>query len=151
MKLRSTVDAVMVGAGTVRADDPALTVRGVRGAGQPWRVVWAPRRLPPKNSQLARAGETGRVIVLRQKSLAAALRQLARRGIRRVLLEGGGYTLGKAFDADLVREVAFYVAPTLAGGNTPAVGGRGCWTWLAEGRDTQRIGGCLKISGRLKG
>ena len=43
MKLRTRVDAILVGAGTVRADDPALTLRGVRGT-QPWRIVWAPGR-----------------------------------------------------------------------------------------------------------
>jgi diaminohydroxyphosphoribosylaminopyrimidine deaminase/5-amino-6-(5-phosphoribosylamino)uracil reductase len=150
MKLRAGVDAVMVGAGTVRADDPALTVRGVRGAKQPWRVVWAPRRLPPKHSQLWRALKDGNVIVLRRKTLRAALRELARRGIQSVLLEGGGHTLGQAFDGGLVQEVVFYIAPMLAGGSTPAVGGCGKWTRITEKFEMRRIGQCLRLSGHLK-
>lgn len=121
MKLRAHVDAVMVGAGTVRADDPLLTLRGVKGP-QPWRVVWAPRRLPPCKSRLMLSLEKEKVIILRERTLRAALRALAERGIRRVLLEGGGFTLGCAFEARLVNELVFYVAPLLAGGKTPAVG-----------------------------
>jgi len=125
MKLRATVDAVMVGAGTVRVDDPALTVRGIRGTKQPLRVVWAPRGLPPRTSQLMRAAKNGDAVVLRQKNLRAALRELAKRGIQRVLIEGGGHALGCAFDEKLVQEVVFYVAPVLSGGGVPAVGGLG--------------------------
>jgi len=154
MALRASVDAVMVGAGTVRADDPALNVRGIRGAAQPWRVIWAPRRLPPKKAQLMCGGPDGRVIVVRQKSLRAALRSLAKRGVQRVLLEGGGHTLGCALDAGLVQEVVFYVGPLLAGGSTPAVGGLGaCSTkqlLQLHGTSGQRIGSDLKFTGRPK-
>ncbi len=123
MKLRAAADAVMVGAGTVRADNPALTVRGIRGATQPLRVIWAPRRSPPAAARLMHQPDGA--MILRHKTLRSALRALARRGIQRVLLEGGGHTLGCAFDADLVQEVVFYIAPLLAGGRIPAVGGRG--------------------------
>jgi diaminohydroxyphosphoribosylaminopyrimidine deaminase/5-amino-6-(5-phosphoribosylamino)uracil reductase len=153
MKLRATVDAVMVGAGTVRADDPMLTLRGVRGR-QPLRVIWAPRRLPPKSALLMRAEAAGSVVVLRHKHLRAALRELARRGIQRVLLEGGGHTLGQAFDHQLVREVVFYIAPLLAGGKVPAVGALGVkharQAWELADLQTRNIGGCLRLSGRLK-
>lgn len=154
MKLRATVDAVMVGTGTVRADDPALTVRGVRGSKQPLRVIWAPRGLPPKASQLMRAAKNGDVIVLRQKNLRSALRELAKRGMQRVLIEGGGHTLGCAFDRGFVQEVVFYVAPMLAGGAIPCVGGLGTdFTAKAPQLDSvtyRRIGRDLRISGRLK-
>lgn len=154
MKLRAAVDAVLVGAGTVRADDPALTVRGIRGAEQPLRVIWAPRGLPPKSSQLMRAAKSGDVLVLREKNLRAALRRLGRQGIQRVLLEGGGRTLGCAFDGQLVQEIVFYVAPLLAGGAVPAVGGRGAGR-IADAAsltevDYWRIGGCLRIRGRIQ-
>ena len=152
MKLRATVDAVMVGAGTVRADDPALTLRGVKGK-QPWRVIWAPRRLPPRNAQLLRAGKKGNVIVLRRKSLRTALRELGKRGIQRVLLEGGGHTLGEAFDKMLVCEAVFYVAPVLTGGDIAAVGGQGVESaasgWKIAGFEARRVGSCLRFSGRL--
>jgi len=152
MKLRATVDAILVGAGTVRADDPALTVRGVRGAVQPCRVIWAPRRMPPKNRQLLRAAADGSVLVLRQKTLRSALRELVRHGMQRVLIEGGGHTLGQAFDTRLVQEIAFYVAPLLAGGGIPAVGGRGVRRIPAKvakqpGLRVHRIGECLRFSG----
>lgn len=154
MQLRAAVDAVMVGAGTVRADDPALTVRGIRGAKQPLRVVWAPRGLPPKSSQLMRATKNGDVIFLRQKNLRAALRELAKRGIQRVLLEGGGHTLGCAFDEKLVQEVVFYVAPILSGGGVPAAGGLGADSAAKALRlDSvayRRLGRDLRISGRLE-
>lgn len=155
MKLRATVDAVMVGAGTVRADDPALTVRGIRGAPQPLRVIWAPRRLPPPSRRLMREAEKGGTIVLRQKSLRAALRALARSGVQRVLLEGGGHTLGRAFGDKLVGEVRFYIAPILAGGATPAVGGRGPLTVADATRlgtlECTRIGGCVCFHGLVAG
>jgi diaminohydroxyphosphoribosylaminopyrimidine deaminase/5-amino-6-(5-phosphoribosylamino)uracil reductase len=153
MKLRATVDAVMVGAGTVRADDPALTLRGIKGR-QPQRVIWAPRRLPPTTAQLMRAEAAGSVVVLRHKNLRAALRELAQRGIQRVLLEGGGHTLGQAFDHRLVREVVFYIAPLLAGGKVPAVGALGIkharQAWELADLQTRNIGGCLRLSGRLE-
>lgn len=152
MKLRATADAVMVGAGTVRADDPLLTLRGVKGP-QPWRVVWAPRRLPPGQTRLMRAGRTEKVLVLRDKTLRAALRNLARRGIQRVLLEGGGHALGCAFDARLVNEFVFYLAPLLAGGSTPATGARGsakAGQKLPEGHLRCRVlGGCLRLEGKI--
>ena len=153
MKLRANVDAVMVGAGTVRADDPALTLRGVKGK-HPRRVIWAPRSLPPKTGRLMVAAAEGEAVILRQKSLRAALRALARKGIQRVLLEGGGYTLGRAFDAGLVQEIVVYIAPLLAGGAIPAVGAKGVAPVLPERRVTalcsEEIGGCLKLSGHLK-
>jgi diaminohydroxyphosphoribosylaminopyrimidine deaminase/5-amino-6-(5-phosphoribosylamino)uracil reductase len=53
------------------------------------------------------------------------LEELGRRDITSVLIEGGGRTLGEAFDGRLVRRVEFYIAPVLIGGPVPAVGGIG--------------------------
>jgi diaminohydroxyphosphoribosylaminopyrimidine deaminase/5-amino-6-(5-phosphoribosylamino)uracil reductase len=53
------------------------------------------------------------------------LRELGSREIASVLIEGGGRVLGEAFDASLVDEVCFYMAPILVGGAIAATGGRG--------------------------
>jgi diaminohydroxyphosphoribosylaminopyrimidine deaminase/5-amino-6-(5-phosphoribosylamino)uracil reductase len=74
-------------------------------------------------------------------------------GVMRVLIEGGGRTLGEAFDKRLVDRVVFYVAPVLLGGGVPAVGGRGAGS-NEEGlrlneASYQRIGPDMKIEGRF--
>jgi len=114
-RLRAELDAVAVGAGTVRADDPALTSHG---AGRdPLRVVFAGRRpLPRRAKILDGSAET---VVCRARTpaaLRAALRGLARRGVGTLLLEGGP-TLHAAFlRAGLVDEVAVFLAPKLLSG-----------------------------------
>lgn len=150
MKLRARVDAILVGAGTVRADDPALTLRGLRGT-QPWRIVWAPRGGVPRGARLRTDPWRDRTLILRQKNLRAGLRSLVKLGIHSVLVEGGGHTLGCLFDGGLAREVVFYVAPLLSGGRVPAVGGRGVRR-PSEARPLasvtyRRLGDNLRISG----
>jgi diaminohydroxyphosphoribosylaminopyrimidine deaminase/5-amino-6-(5-phosphoribosylamino)uracil reductase len=151
MKLRARVDAILVGAATVRADDPSLTVRGLKTRVEPWRVVWAPRGSVPRDAKIFHDDRKHRTLVQRERTLRAALRSLARRGIQSVLVEGGGHTLGKLFDGRLANEVVFYVAPLLAGGGTPAVGGRGvahpCSGIRLSRVGFRRIGGDLRISG----
>ena len=103
-ELRASVDAVAVGMGTVRADDPVLTARGV-GA------VTQPRRLAFGRGPLAEGSE----LELRSGPLEEELRSLAADGVRSLLLEGGP-TLAAAFLAgDLVDKLLVFVAPTLAG------------------------------------
>jgi diaminohydroxyphosphoribosylaminopyrimidine deaminase/5-amino-6-(5-phosphoribosylamino)uracil reductase len=125
MKLRANCDAILVGAETVRVDDPHLTLRGVGKARQPWRVVWSRSGEIPPGSKILTDEFRERTMVFQGKSLRAVLRGLGRRGIQHVLIEGGGRTHGEAFDLGLVDRVVFYVASVLLGGNTPAVGGRG--------------------------
>ncbi|MEI7865554.1 MAG: bifunctional diaminohydroxyphosphoribosylaminopyrimidine deaminase/5-amino-6-(5-phosphoribosylamino)uracil reductase RibD [Chthoniobacterales bacterium] len=152
MKLRARVDAILVGAATVRADDPALTLRGRahRAAPQPWRVVWAPRRMPPKTARVFQDAARDHTILFRDKSLRSVLKKLAARGILNVLVEGGGHTLGKLFHAGLANEVVFYVAPLLTGGAVSAVAGRGFRsTKLVNVRYT-KVGADLKITGQTK-
>jgi diaminohydroxyphosphoribosylaminopyrimidine deaminase / 5-amino-6-(5-phosphoribosylamino)uracil reductase len=148
MKLRGRVDAILVGAATVRADDPALTVRGLRGAPQPWRAVWAPRRRPPAKARLFHDDARSRTLVLTHGTLRGALRALARRGVQSVLVEGGGHTMGELFGSGLASEVVFYLAPLLTGGNVLAVGGGQQETRLTD-VECRRIGGDLRISARV--
>lgn len=153
MKLRTRVDAILVGAETVRADNPSLTVRGMPGAAQPWRVVWAPRRMPPRNSKLFTDRWKSRTLVVRHASLRDALRALAARGITSVMVEGGGHTMGCVMDNHLAQELVFYIAPMLAGGAIPAVGGRGVLLPSRAARLSrtkfETLGDCLRISGKL--
>lgn len=125
MHLRTRVEAILVGSATVKADNPSLTIRGLKlppDKKQPWRIVWAPRRPPKKYKKVFTDAHHERTLVLRQKSLRAALRELGRRGIHSVLIEGGGHTLGRAFAERLVNEVFVYIAPVITGGRTMVLG-----------------------------
>ncbi len=123
--LRSEVDAILVGAETVRRDNPRLTTRGIAGARQPWRVVLSRSGNLPRDAHLFTDRFAGRTLVYRGKSLASVLADLGRKEITSVLIEGGGDILGQAFDARLVDKVQFYLAPLLTGGPVPAVAGKG--------------------------
>ena len=124
-ELRGRVDAVLVGAGTVWADNPRLTVRGRRGMPQPWRVVVTRSGDLPADARLFTDAHRDRTLVFRGRPLRAVLRELGRRGVMTVLVEGGGSVLGTAFDARLVDEVWMFLAPRISGGGVPAVAGRG--------------------------
>jgi diaminohydroxyphosphoribosylaminopyrimidine deaminase/5-amino-6-(5-phosphoribosylamino)uracil reductase len=125
MELRSHVHAILVGGETIRVDDPQLTVRGTKTRVQPLRVVWTKSGRLPKTAQIFTDEHRHRTVVFRDVSLRSVLRDLGRRKIASVLIEGGARVLGEAFDRSLVDEVFFYLAPVLAGGPIPVVGGRG--------------------------
>src|SRR5690606_4849971 len=119
---RARADAILVGTGTVLADDPALTARDPEGRlleHQPVPVVVGERSVPA-DARLRRhpAGliETG------SRSIDAILDDLFDRGMRRVLVEGGP-TLATAFvAAGLVDEYLAYLAPALLGGDRLVLG-----------------------------
>jgi diaminohydroxyphosphoribosylaminopyrimidine deaminase / 5-amino-6-(5-phosphoribosylamino)uracil reductase len=118
MGLRARVDAILIGAGTLRADNPRLTIRGVPGFEdkQPWRVVRTRKSPLPRKAHLFTDEHRDRTLVFRGKPLRTVLRELGRMKITSVLIEGGGEILGEAFDRKLVDEVHFYIAPLLCGG-----------------------------------
>ena len=141
--LRATIDAIVCGAGTVRTDDPSLTNRSGRGR-QPLRVIACGRRaLWPKTKVLRDGGKTLLAIPLQFRPPKGVehvvcgrawrveprrlLRTLHKRGVRRLMIEGGGELLGSFFDAGLVDQVAVFTAPKVVGGISAvqAVAGRG--------------------------
>jgi len=140
-ELRSACDAVMVGAGTVRRDDPELTVRLVDGD-DPVRVVVTSRgELPEQANVLTTARRTPTIVLatdqatpaaqrliaarhaelieLRGEGLEAGLRALAARGLLDVLCEGGPTLAGALLSAGLVDRLAVFVAPKVVGRGAP--------------------------------
>jgi diaminohydroxyphosphoribosylaminopyrimidine deaminase/5-amino-6-(5-phosphoribosylamino)uracil reductase len=119
---RAASDAILVGTGTVLADDPSLTARGDAGellAEQPLPVVIGERAIPGD----ARLWEHPRgVLEAGTRDLPEVLSWLYEQGIRRALVEGGP-TLASAFiAAGLVDEYLVYLAPKLLGGDKLAIG-----------------------------
>lgn len=127
-RLRAEAGAILVGTGTVIADNPRLTVRDDAGdltGGQPLRVVVGRRTIPSTAHLL---DDEAAPLHLRTHDPAAVLSALMDRGIRQVWLEGGP-TLAAAFlTAGLVDEVVAYLAPTLLGAGRPAVADLGIST-----------------------
>jgi diaminohydroxyphosphoribosylaminopyrimidine deaminase / 5-amino-6-(5-phosphoribosylamino)uracil reductase len=127
-RLRAQVDAILVGAETVRSDNPRLTVRGVRGAPQPWRVVLTGSGGLPRRAYLFSDEFSSRTLIYQREPLAAVLADLGKRGVTSVLIEGGGNVLGQAVDARLIDKVQLYLGPMLTGGPVIAFPGRGAET-----------------------
>ena len=113
--LRAECDAVLVGAGTILADDPALTAHG---AGRnPLRVVLAGRRRLPKRARVFNGSTPTRVYrIKRPADLRTALRDLARKGVGTLLVEGGPTVHAAFLRAGLVDEARVFLAPKLLSG-----------------------------------
>jgi diaminohydroxyphosphoribosylaminopyrimidine deaminase/5-amino-6-(5-phosphoribosylamino)uracil reductase len=124
-RLRAQVDAILVGAQTIRADNPRLTVRGVRGAKQPWRVVLSRSGSLPATARILNDHFAARTMVFPKTDLDALLGDLGAKQITSVLIEGGGRMLGQALDRHLIDKVQVYVAPILTGGPIVAFAGAG--------------------------
>ncbi len=136
-RLRNQVDAILVGSRTVMLDDPSLTTR-LNGSEtrDPVRVVLDSHEYldgsravfhqdSPAPTWVATASEetfdaaddTIRVgASAGGLDIAELMRELAKREITTVLIEGGGSTLGSAFEAGIVDKVMFFIAPKIVGG-----------------------------------
>jgi diaminohydroxyphosphoribosylaminopyrimidine deaminase / 5-amino-6-(5-phosphoribosylamino)uracil reductase len=123
--LRGQVDAIVVGAATVRIDNPRLTIRSPQQARQPWRVVLTRSGKLPRRARLFTDRFAERTLIYRGKSLRTVLTDLGKRNVTSVLLEGGGEVLGQALDARLIDKVQLYLGPILTGGPVVAFPGRG--------------------------
>src|SRR6476661_5618644 len=124
-QLRTVVDAIIVGAETIRRDNPRLTVRKGPRRTQPWRVILTKSGRLPRNATIFRDSKKERTLVYRNKSLRAVLRDLGGREVTSVLIEGGGDVLSQALDQRLIDKVQIYIAPLFTGGNVLAFGGNG--------------------------
>ncbi len=122
-RLRAEVDAILVGAETIRQDNPRLTTRA--GGKQPWRVVLTHSGRLPKNATIFRDVHRERTLVCRGDSLRAVLRDLGQREVLSVLIEGGGEILSEALDYRLIDKFQIYITPLFTGGNVLAFGGKG--------------------------
>jgi diaminohydroxyphosphoribosylaminopyrimidine deaminase / 5-amino-6-(5-phosphoribosylamino)uracil reductase len=147
-KLRSRVDAILVGVNTIHRDDPSLTVRLTQISRQPIRVILDSKAKTPLDSQIMRslneskssrtwifvgkdasqakvaalenAGATVFSVPLYRSvvSLDAVMKILGSSGIVQLLVEGGGSILASFFEQKQVREVCFFIAPKILGGKT---------------------------------
>ena len=138
-QLRAESDAIVVGAGTVRVDDPALTVRHVDGP-DPRRVV------------LVAAPEGARVRPCLEWSgdIAALLDELGGSGVLQVLVEGGAHVIRSFHDLDLVDRYVIYLAPALFGGadKIPLLAGASASIdrlWRGTFAEVRRVGTDLRV------
>ncbi len=139
-RLRANVDAVVVGVGTVLADDPMLTVRHVAGQ-SPARVVIDPSGRLPHSAQVFNDDGAARYLITSDAAECAPkgveviammrdggmfppmsiLEALRRRGLRRILIEGGACTISQFMDADVIDRLHVLVAPLILGSGKPGL------------------------------
>jgi diaminohydroxyphosphoribosylaminopyrimidine deaminase/5-amino-6-(5-phosphoribosylamino)uracil reductase len=151
-EMRASHDAIVVGAGTVRKDDPRLTVRHTTGPNPLRVIVDSTLRTPPDAAVLANGAATGTVLAStdrasaerRERALAsgatvlclpsgtdgrvdlrALLGELCALGVGTVMVEGGATLITGFFRVGLVDRLAVCVAPKILGDGLPAVGDLG--------------------------
>ncbi len=124
-KLRGENDAILVGAETIRTDNPRLTVRNAGEFRQPIRVVITRSGKLPNRARIFSDRNAKKSLVYRDEPLAAVLADLGKKDVVSVMIEGGGDVLGHALDQRLIDKVQIYIAPLFTGGGVPAFAGDG--------------------------
>jgi 2,5-diamino-6-(ribosylamino)-4(3H)-pyrimidinone 5'-phosphate reductase len=134
-QLRLECDAILVGVGTIVADDPHLTVKNEPRDAQPLRVVLDPNGRTPDGAKVLNDHAPTLIVTLENCTkefsgqsvlrtgenaidLERLMEELERRGISSVLVEGGGVTIWSLFSAGLVDEYRVYVGTRIIGGGT---------------------------------
>jgi diaminohydroxyphosphoribosylaminopyrimidine deaminase / 5-amino-6-(5-phosphoribosylamino)uracil reductase len=150
-KLRAQADAILVGAQTIRIDNPRLTVRGMRPPRPPVRVVVTRSGKLPRTARIFSDRHSKTTLVYRNEPLAAVLAELGKKNVTSVLIEGGGEILGHTLDERLIDKVRIYIAPIFTGGGVPAFAGNGARSTLESARldriKFERIGPDLCVTG----
>ncbi len=142
-RLRSQVDAVMVGIGTVRNDDPLLTARtGKKNKRQPLRVILSGSRGISRRAKVLNSNGGDVIIAMPEPgtgrvAIRPVLAMLADRGVTSVLIEGGGETIASAFEEGVVDKVCFFIAPKI-------IGGRNAKTPV-EGKGIARVNDAIRL------
>ncbi|MBI2889258.1 MAG: bifunctional diaminohydroxyphosphoribosylaminopyrimidine deaminase/5-amino-6-(5-phosphoribosylamino)uracil reductase RibD [Nitrospirae bacterium] len=161
--LRSGVDAILVGSGTVMRDDPLLTPRHTRLRRWPLRIVADTRLRTSPSARVYTSGPPGRAVLATGDTpparhrpflardvlvwpaptrdghvdLARLLQRLGRTGVGRVLLEGGSRLAGSALAQNLVDRLFVFYAPIVVGGEgVPMIAGPG----TRKIKDALRVG-----------
>jgi diaminohydroxyphosphoribosylaminopyrimidine deaminase/5-amino-6-(5-phosphoribosylamino)uracil reductase len=154
-EMRDGADAIMIGIGTVLADNPRLTTRLPGGGGtDPVRIVIDPLLRIPLDARVLESGEGAKTVVVttglgdpekmdrlrdasvevlvavgkeRVVDLRLLMKDLGARGITSVMIEGGAETAASAISSGIVDKIVYFIAPKIVGGRDApsAVGGEG--------------------------
>ncbi len=148
-RIRAGCDAILVGAETVRKDNPRLTVRIGTGRPQPWRAVVTRSGKLPGRAGIFTDAYRELTVIYRNRQWPSILKDLHQKGVRRLLVEGGAKTAGSLVAAGKVNEVALFFAPEAVEQGEARVADWAGWKWsrvsvTGTGRDL-----CLR--GTLKG
>ncbi len=160
-RLRAASDAILVGVGTIMADDPHLTVKGLPPERNPLRVVLDPHGRTPDSARVL--DDRARTLIVTGEGcprtwprgevlraggdridLQRVLSELYERGVRSLMVEGGGETIFRFFESGLVDRYMVFVGGLIVGGRgspTPADG-----DGLPEERAVRlRLAGCERL------
>ena len=133
-KLRGENDAILIGAKTLRIDNPRLSVRGAANLRQPIRVVITRSGKLPARARIFTDRNAKKSLVYRNEPLAAVLADLGKKDVVSIVIEGGGDVLGHALDQRLIDKVQVYIAPVFTGGGVLAFAGKGAQSTSTSAR-----------------